>query len=161
MSISTGVICLLYMNCIGMGAFNPRLSDREKFENIVIRNRFRYEDNSMETGHGDEDMVVKEVTNEIVEVIDDLEEINDSLNTIIESERDQRRHQGEKIHQINSWNEVYRVLLVSLIGLTLVLIFSVLCNLCSRLCTTQDSDKDPEKIVLVQDRYQQVYHGLV
>ena len=179
----------------------PQLSQKELYENIVLKNRFRYEDINdqkdekdqynlndiieeevkdviddieeinesldeiveLERDQSDQDNLNDIIEEEVKDVIDDLEEINDSLDEIVESERDRRRRLRNKVHTVNSWNEVYRVLLVSLIGLTLVLIISVLCNLFTRLCHISPKDmeyKDTEKTVLVQDRYQLVYSGM-
>ena len=148
------VVCVVMIFFNSFGAFNPRLSKKEIFEDIAIKNRFRYEDSNFKADFDETS------TNKIKEVLDDIEEINDSLDSIVESEKDKRRHQIEKIHQVDSWNEVYRVLMVSLMGLTIVLVMTVLCNLCSRLFSTH-STPDSEKIVLVQDRFQQVYHGQI
>ena len=179
------------------GAFNPRLSEKERFEELAIKNRFRYEDLSVKSSskneisdqseevispllgrkgspspniHSDEEWRNLESGSAIREVLNGewnrkqedgtmkKIEIVDEINEIVETEEDKRRHKMEKIHRISSWNEVYRVLLVSLMGLTLVLVITVLCNLCARMFATKDS-VDQEKIILVQDRFQQVYHG--
>ena len=180
------------------GTFNPRLSEKERFEELAIKNRFRYEDLSVKSSSKNEiSDQSEEVINPLLgrrkgspspniqsddegsnlesgsairEVLNDewnikqedgtikKIEIVDEINEIVQSERDKRRHKMEKIHRISSWNEVYRVLLVSLMGLTMVLVITVLCNLCARMFVTKDS-VDQEKIILVQDRFQQVYHG--
>ena len=105
---------------------------------------------------------VKSSNEEIQAVIDDLDSIDDALDEIVESERERRRRMRRNVRSVKSWNEVYRVLLVSIMGLTLVLIFSVLCNLCTRLCNLGPTEEEEAILVkpLVQDRFKQVYSGL-
>merc|ERR1719369_1254223 len=118
-----------------------KMSKKEEYDNIVIKNRFRYEDLKYQSN----------IPYSVEKVVGDLEDINDSLDEIVESERDRRRRKRNQIHHIKSWNEVYHVLLVSLIGLTLVLVITVLCSLCSKLCFNKDLKElnDPERVVLV------------
>ena len=75
-----------------VGAFNPRLSQKEKYENIAIKNRFRYEDIKIEKILANDLKEMEGFTNKIEEVINDLEEIDNSLDSIIDSER---RHQSK------------------------------------------------------------------
>ena len=70
-----------------VGAFNPRLSQKEKYKNIAIKNRFRYEEIKIEKILAKDLKEMEGSTNKIEEVINDLEEIDNSLDSIIESER--------------------------------------------------------------------------
>ena len=91
----SGTVWMTFLSilCAQSVAYNPKLSEKEKFENIVIKNVFSHEDISVEKINDDSLNEIEDSTNKIEEVIDDLEDINDSLDTIIESERDKRKHQ--------------------------------------------------------------------
>ena len=97
-------------------------SIKNQRDQIVIKGRFRYEDKT------DKNQMEDALVTEVEEIIDDLEDINESLDKIVETERQRRRRIRKQVHSVNSWSEVYHVMFVSLIGLSSVLVITVSCK---------------------------------
>ena len=127
-------------------------SIKNKRDQIVIKDRFRYEDQT------DKNQMEDALVTEVEEIIDDLEDINESLDKIVETERQRRRRIRKQVHSVNSWSEVYHVMLVSLIGLSLVLVITVTCQVCAKILRQEKTSTKP--LVMTEARGGRGYGGI-